>query len=115
MSASPKSNPPPVPPTRSKSVRKVIEALESQPDGTPQIFERIGEQGKLGGPRRERERVLAMASKLIERGRETADNVYTVSTTDLSLTEVDRQKHYEQVKDLDFASDWTCIGREIER
>lgn len=56
-----------------------------------------------------------MASKLIERGRETADNVYTVSTTDLSLTEVDRQKHYEQVKDLDFASDWTCIGREIER
>ena len=29
---------------------EVIEALESQPDGTPVIFERVGEQGKCGCP-----------------------------------------------------------------
>mmetsp|Transcript_39337 Transcript_39337/g.80470 ORF Transcript_39337/g.80470 Transcript_39337/m.80470 type:complete len:345 (-) Transcript_39337:178-1212(-) len=35
---------------RDAEIDQVIEALESQPDGTPQIFERVGEQGKILTP-----------------------------------------------------------------
>lgn len=35
---------------RDAEIDQVIEALESQPDGTPVIFERVGEQGKILTP-----------------------------------------------------------------
>lgn len=43
---------------RDAEIDQVIEALESQPDGTPQIFERIGEQGKILTPGEEAEQKL---------------------------------------------------------
>ena len=51
---------------------EVIEALESQPDGTPQIFERVGEQGKSPGrPSRNPTRKPILVGKIIFLGKQT--------------------------------------------